>query len=122
MDTGHKTTGRKKHSDRPVSFEVSIPTTLRDKLDLHLLDAVTLKPIYGARSKLVQLLLRDYFNKIAKSGAGNLNETLTTNLISKGLENLTDAELAHTIEDCLAVGGFPTAARLLIDEVARRIP
>jgi metal-responsive CopG/Arc/MetJ family transcriptional regulator len=52
-------------SDRLRSdWKLSIDASLAAEVDLRLEDPVTRKPKYGARSQLVQLLLRDYLNRL----------------------------------------------------------
>lgn len=55
--------GRKPHSDPPVQWFLSVPTTLAAKVDLLLMDPVTRKVKYSARSDLVQVLLREWVEK-----------------------------------------------------------
>lgn len=49
-----------KKTDRPKQVLVSIPTSLLVEVDLYLHDPFTGKPRYGARSKLIERLLRGW--------------------------------------------------------------
>lgn len=53
------TVGRKKKTDPPVEWKVNVPQVIVAQVELLLLDPITHKTRYGARSKLVtQLLLQ----------------------------------------------------------------
>jgi len=54
---------RRPLADPPVEVSVSIPTTLLDKIDLLLFDPVRGRVRYGARSKLIQQLLKRWVDE-----------------------------------------------------------
>lgn len=56
--------GRPKKHDTPVSWYVSIPSSLAAEVELILLDPLTGRPRFGERSQLVELLLRDWVEKM----------------------------------------------------------
>lgn len=55
--------GRKEHLDPPVEWIVNIPTSLSAKVELLLYDPMLQKPKYGAKSGLVQQLLREWLER-----------------------------------------------------------
>jgi len=118
--TKHATTGRKKHSDKPSRFELSIPQSIYDKMELHLLDPVTGKANYGSRSKLIQMLLREYFEKLRTGGTGDLDINLTAQLATAETALLPTALLLNTARDALIKGGFVTSADTLINLLKER--
>lgn len=52
--------GRKSKLDKPIDWKISIPQSLVVEVEMRLLDPVTLKTRYGARSKLVVRLLQEW--------------------------------------------------------------
>lgn len=114
MDTSHKTTGRKRQQDRPKRFEISIPESVFNLMELHLLDPISGKPTYGSRSKLIQMLLREYFEGLKTGGVGDLDVKLALNLAQEGLQP-SHQMLLNTVRDCLIKGGFASSATLLIN-------
>ena len=51
--------GRRARTDTPVRWEVSIPTSLAAEIELYILDPVRRTQAFGARSALIQRLLRE---------------------------------------------------------------
>ena len=60
-------TGKKPHSDPPVNWKLSLPQSLTASVALILSDPLTGLPKHGARSKLIEQLLREWLAKQAKS-------------------------------------------------------
>lgn len=56
---------RKRHLDEPVQWFIHIPKSLAAKVELLLADTATGQPRYGARSALIQQLLREWLEKRA---------------------------------------------------------
>jgi hypothetical protein len=54
---------RSPSADPPVEITLSIPQSVRERLDILLWDPVRKKPKYGAFSKLVTKLLRAWIKK-----------------------------------------------------------
>lgn len=52
--------GRKPHTDPPVRVEITVPQTVIAKLDLLLSDPLTARTKYGARSRLITRLIREW--------------------------------------------------------------
>lgn len=61
--------GRKAHIDPPVNVMVSLPTSLNAKVELLLYDPILQKPRYGARSDLIEQLLREWVAKQQQGAA-----------------------------------------------------
>lgn len=55
--------GRRRHSDPPVNYYISMPQTLAAKIELALFDPTTGKPKYGGRSQLFQILARRWLEE-----------------------------------------------------------
>lgn len=55
--------GKKKNTDRPVFWNLSLPTSVIAPVELLLSDPMTGKPKHGARAKLVAQLLREWLEK-----------------------------------------------------------
>lgn len=55
--------GRKPHSDPPFEKDISLPSSLVAEVELRLFDPATQKVQYGAFSKLVERLLREWLAK-----------------------------------------------------------
>lgn len=55
--------GPKPHADRPVEWRVNLPSSLAAEIELMLYDARFGKIKYGARSDLIQALLREWLDK-----------------------------------------------------------
>lgn len=55
--------GRKPNPDLFKKWKVCLPATLAGAVEFHLLDPVTRKPSYGARSELIATLLRDWLSR-----------------------------------------------------------
>lgn len=53
-------------SDPPVEIELSIPQSVLTRVELALVDPVRGKPAYGARSKLVTRLLKDWLDRLQR--------------------------------------------------------
>ena len=58
--------GKKKLADRPVDWKISLPTAVTAPVALILSDPLTGLPKHGARSKLIESLLREWLVKQAK--------------------------------------------------------
>lgn len=56
--------GRRARLDPPTTWELSLPTSLVAEVELYILDPVRRKQAHGARSALVQRLLREWLDKI----------------------------------------------------------
>jgi len=57
--------GRPQHTDPPVIWEISLPRSLTQKIEILLTDPLTGKTRYGARSRLIESLLLSYLNTLA---------------------------------------------------------
>jgi Arc/MetJ-type ribon-helix-helix transcriptional regulator len=55
--------GRRARIDRPTRWEVSIPVSLAAEIELHIFDPVRRSEAFGARSALIQRLLREWLDK-----------------------------------------------------------
>jgi hypothetical protein len=55
--------GRRSRIDRPVRWELSIPTSLAAEVELKLIDPLRRTQLFGSRSRLVQLLLREWLTQ-----------------------------------------------------------
>lgn len=55
--------GKKKHTDRPVEWKISIPESIAAPVELLLLDPVSGKPKHGARAKLITQLLSKWLEE-----------------------------------------------------------
>lgn len=55
--------GRRARLDAPTRWEVSIPTSLAAEIELYILDPVRRTQAFGARSALVQRLLREWLER-----------------------------------------------------------
>lgn len=58
--------GKKQHADRPENWKLSLPQSVTAPINLLLSDPLTGLPKYGARSRLVERLLREWLEKQAK--------------------------------------------------------
>lgn len=65
--------GRRFHEDTPRRINLSLPGSLLARVELHLLDPLTMRPVYGSVSALIAALLRDW---VAQKSA--VNPALTT--------------------------------------------
>lgn len=54
---------RKPLTDRPTEWKLSIPSSLAARIELRLVDPLTGKPKHGARSRLVNELLRAWLSQ-----------------------------------------------------------
>lgn len=58
--------GKKPHADPPVNWKLSLPQSVTAPVALILSDPLTGLPKHGARSKLIEQLLREWLAKQAK--------------------------------------------------------
>ncbi len=65
--------GRKFLTDRPIRWEIAIPTSLATQVELLLSDPLLGKPKYGTRSALMTKLIRDWLVKQKKEVKTNDN-------------------------------------------------
>lgn len=56
--------GRRPNTDPPIRTEVQVPQSVLVQVDLLLVDPVRNRPAYGARSKLVTKLLRNWLTEV----------------------------------------------------------
>lgn len=52
--------GRRRLIDRPKEWKLSLPSSLTDEVEARLTDPLTGAVKYGARTKLIERLLRDW--------------------------------------------------------------
>ena len=57
--------GRPRHSDPPVEWKVSLPASLAHRITLILADPLSGSTRYGSRSKLIELLLRNWLTSLS---------------------------------------------------------
>lgn len=57
--------GRPRHSDPPVEWKVSLPASLAHRITLILADPLSGSTRYGSRSKLIELLLRNWLASLS---------------------------------------------------------
>lgn len=73
--------GRRPRVDPPTQWEISLPTSLVVEVELHILDPVRRTHAFGARSALVQRLLREWLDKQKEKAVdtpGELMDNTTT--------------------------------------------
>jgi hypothetical protein len=58
-------TGRRPHRDRPVKWNISLPTSLANDVTQFLADPFLGTPLRGDRSKLIETLLRKHLRENA---------------------------------------------------------
>lgn len=109
--------GRRAHTDPPINWALSIPTSVAAKTDLLLLDPLTNKPRYGSRSKLVTTLLRDHFRKLETTVS--LDTKLSTHLTENGKSLSTD-HLFELLEEATRSAGLTQTMPLLITLLKER--
>jgi metal-responsive CopG/Arc/MetJ family transcriptional regulator len=63
--------GRRARIDKPVRWEVSLPTSLAAEVELHIFDPVRRTQAFGARSALVSRLLREWLEQQKPTGEQN---------------------------------------------------
>jgi len=72
--------GKKAHADPPVEMRINVPQSIAAKMELLLLDPLTRRPRYGARSDLITKLLREWISskeKPSRKAQGDLNDRAT---------------------------------------------
>lgn len=65
QDSRRSSSGRPQHTDPPVIWEISLPRSLTQKIEILLTDPLTGKTRYGARSKLIESLLLSYISSLS---------------------------------------------------------
>lgn len=60
--------GKKKQADRPEDWKISLPRSITAPVSLLLADPLTGRPKYGARSRLIERLLREWLVTQQKGG------------------------------------------------------
>jgi len=68
--------GRPRHSDPPVEWKVSLPASLAHRITLILADPLSGSTRYGSRSKLIELLLRNWLTSLAPPKAVERTEVM----------------------------------------------
>lgn len=109
--------GRRAHTDPPIDWALSIPTSVAAKADILLLDPLTQKPKYGGRSKLVTTLLRDHFRKLETTAS--LDSKLSQHLTENGTK-LTTPHLFELLEEATRSAGLHQTMPLLISLLKER--
>lgn len=61
------TLGRRRRGDSTL-WRIYVPSDLALKVELNIVDPRTGRPIYGFRSQLISILLREYMNRVEREG------------------------------------------------------
>lgn len=61
--------GRPRNPQKPKEIQITLPEALLMELNLLFFDPAKGRPKYGARSKLIENLLREYLGKLKKGEA-----------------------------------------------------